>query len=146
MTLDGAQDHSERRLGRLNDSASGFFTLGTPGQTSIAIPSGAVFATSIHTVPLNLPVLIVLQLDAWSPVYSGGNVTSTTTSDFQNTLTFARTGPVFNLAVGVTANSADFSIVDNRLAAVPESSAGILLGTGIAALAAIRRSRRGLTP
>lgn len=141
VRIDGVTDHSERVIGRLYDSASGIFTLGAPGQTSVTIPFATFITPTTFTVPLNVPVHVVLQLDAWGQVYSGGGVTSTVTSDFQNTLTFARTGPVFNLPPGLTANSIDFAIVDNRLAAVPEPSAGVLAGIGMVALGVLRRVR-----
>jgi hypothetical protein len=64
-------------------------------------------------------------LEGWS--------TAATTTDFGDPLSFAPSGPVFNLPPGWTANSISSNIVDNRfvgLSTVPEPSALILFGIG----------------
>lgn len=73
-----------------------------------------------------------------------GNFASAT-SDFGNTLNFATGGPVFNLPEGITVNSTDGLIVDNRWAVIPEPASWMMLGTGAAAWMAglaMRRKRR----
>jgi hypothetical protein len=67
-------------------------------------------------------------------------------TDFGHTLSFAPSGPVFNLPPGWTANSVSGNIVDNRFvgfSAVPEPSALILFGMGaISVLALATRAPR----
>jgi len=60
-----------------------------------------------------------------------------TLGDFSNTLSFATTGPVFNLPPGFTLNSVEANIVDNHFvggATVPEPATLTLLGSGLAGL------------
>jgi hypothetical protein len=78
---------------------------------------------------------VELQLAVVADAQGPGNefFFSHAVSDFSHTLTFARSGPVFNLAAGLTANSADAGIVNNVLA-VPEPPAAWLALAGLALL------------
>lgn len=126
--FDTVQDASYWDIGAV-ESANGIFTgMGTPGQTSAVIPSGSIFTSGTYTVPVNTPVLIQLQLDTQVYTWATSGHSNTATSDFQHTLSFARSGSVFNLPAGFTANSSDFGIVDNRFS-VPEPRLTAIAGT-----------------
>ena len=61
-------------------------------------------------------------------------------ADSGHTLTFARSGPVFNLGAGLTLNSVEAGIADNLLTPVPEPPAALVLaGLGLLAVRSRRR-------
>jgi MYXO-CTERM domain-containing protein len=62
-------------------------------------------------------------------------------ADFGHTLTFAHDGPVFNLAAGLTADSAEAGIVNNVLVPVPEPPVAALALAGLALLGWRSRQR-----
>jgi hypothetical protein len=103
--------------------------------------------TLITTVPimvqLNTPIMIDMALD----VIAGGNAIA----DYSHSADFPIGSDVFNLPAGITANSADFGIVDNRFAgtsaATPEpGSIGLcLLGLGLSGRK-LYRQRKLATP
>lgn len=72
-------------------------------------------------------------------------------SEFQSTVSFPTSGPVFDLPPGYTVNSVSAGIVNNRLvpepsALVPEPSALWLLAAGAGGLCAARRRFSGARP
>lgn len=60
--------------------------------------------------------------------------------DFSHTVTFATSGPVFNIPEGYSANSAEAGITNNTF--VPEPSTAALLVIGCVAALVVRRPRR----
>lgn len=136
--FDAVQDASYWDIGAV-ESANGIFTgMGTPGQTSAVIPIGSTFTSGTHTVPVNTPVLIQLQLDTQVYTWATSGNSNTATSDFQHTMSFALNGPVFNLPTGFTANSEDFGIVENRFT-VPEPRVTALAGACLVLMLIRRR-------
>jgi len=67
-----------------------------------------------------------------SAIGTGGSAEANT--DFSHTFSFTTSGPVFNLPIGYSANSADAYIVNNQVGAVPEPSTLILGIAGFAGL------------
>jgi hypothetical protein len=97
--------------------------------------SGIFTTVSVTTtVPIGSPVTIyaLLDLAAGAPSYH------TTSIDFMHSLSFDA-GSVFALEDGVTANSASWGLVDNRLNAVPLPSAVWLFGSGLLWLVAVTK-------
>jgi hypothetical protein len=111
--------------------------------------TGAVTTTRL-TVPLNSPFTLSLGLDVGAVARSiigefDKPVQLDALSDFTHTLTFAISGPVFDLPPGFTANSPDGFIFDNQFippALVPEPATIGLLGVGVVGLTTLRFSRR----
>ena len=85
-------------------------------------------------VPFDVQIRLSTSADTIisSGIGTGGSAQAN--SDFSHTFSFARTGPVFNLPVGFTANSVDAHIVNNQVVAVPEPSTLILGLAGFAGL------------
>jgi len=100
-----------------------------------------VIASPTFNAPVNTPFSIALQLSAFAAVQASNSdaFSSSATSDFDNTLTFATDRPVFNLPDGFTASSADAAIVNNTFV-VPEPTAALSLLPAIAGV--LRRRRR----
>ena len=103
--------------------------------------SGGTITSPGFNVKVGTPFQVELQLSAASDSNGAGNemFASLATADFSHTLTFAQHGPVFNLAAGLTADSAEAGIVGNALAPVAEPPAALLALLGLAALGLHRR-------
>lgn len=123
-----------------------------PGQTStivngIAPSQSASIDQTIQSLPFSVGVGLPFEVDV-SLSFDARVLTSgfdhyfgSASADFGDTLSFPSSGPVFNLPEGLTASSAEASIVDNQAAPVPEPSA---LGTLLAATILLRRNRNVL--
>jgi hypothetical protein len=96
--------------------------------------SGTITSPSFR-VTVGQPFEIELQLSVVTEAAGPGNefFFAQGVADFGHTLTFAQGGPVFNLAAGLTANSADAGIVNNLLA-VPEPPIAWLALAGLVLL------------
>jgi len=96
--------------------------------TGILADGSSVLLTPVAMVAIDSPFTLDLRLTAGASVgYSYGGTTTASTaalatahSQFNNTLTLASNGQVFNLPAGYTSNSIDGIIVNNQL--VPEPS------------------------
>ena len=93
-----------------------------------------------YTVTYGLAVNLSLQ----------GTTNASVSANFDNTLKFSSTRPVFDLPLGWTAQSADLSIIDNNFCPpgacvppVPEPPPGLLWLLGLATVAAARRRLAG---
>jgi hypothetical protein len=112
-----------------------------------------IITTPAVTVSVGVPLGLALQLVVAGNGNStnggfGNRRTAEGSASFGSTLSFALSGPVFNLPAGYTANSVSGLIVDNHWVrasdtptAVPEPGTFSLLGLGVLALA--RRFGRG---
>lgn len=81
--------------------------------TLLAVPWGCDSETLITTQPIQVPLNTPINLDMILDVIAGGNAIA----DFSHSADFPTGGDVFNLPAGITANSTDLGIVDNRFAA-----------------------------
>lgn len=156
------------KLAEKNDDASVTFTANLNGNTEIAFTvdeglgvvtchgiignapaCGSVYNLASLTgvnviVPLDTPVSFSMEISAFA-LSSDGFVPFDTSASakFGDTFEFPLSGPVFNLEDGVTANSADSFIVDNRFlpptAGTPEPGAWPLALAPIVALLWRRR-------
>jgi hypothetical protein len=99
--------------------------------------------TDTFTVPLDTPLTLSVELQTnASAVLTGGGLASAA-ADFANTLSFPKSGPVFNLSGGATANSVDGGISSNQFTGVPEpGAAGLLILAAAAALGRRCRMRK----
>lgn len=100
--------------------------------------------TPVFNVPVNTPFSVKLQLSATAQVSAKFNEIffMEAVTSFGNTLTFAPSGPAFNLPAGYTINSVDAGIVNNTYV-VPEPSSMCLsaLGVGVIFVFAFARRR-----
>lgn len=82
--------------------------------------SGDVIATTIsldyQNVPVNQPLSMSVSLTALSAAYK---FTCSSTSNFGSTLSFATSGDVFDVPAGVTVNSQEGGIMNNRFGGAP---------------------------
>lgn len=112
-------------------------------------PGNPIFLTPDFQVQSGVPFDVQIQLSTFADaIVTSGNSTGGTAeanSDFSHTFFFASSGPVFNLPIGFTANSADAHIVANQVSAVPvPSSLALAAGAmGLFSISAWRRSKRG---
>ncbi|HZW05990.1 MAG TPA: GC-type dockerin domain-anchored protein [Phycisphaerales bacterium] len=83
-------------------------------------------------VPVSTPFTIemILQVNAQVQVPHGASISTSTTTDFGHTASFATSGPAFNLPPGYTANSAQAGVVNNSFALPPTGCPGDLGTTG----------------
>jgi hypothetical protein len=107
---------------------------------------GSSFHGPITSEGLLAPLDVPFQLSLMLAVSAGGtDINTSGTADYSGSLDLPVGRDVFNLVGGVTANSADFNIVDNRFiassAAVPEPSTWLLLMIGLATLGILGQSR-----
>ena len=117
--------------------SSSFLGLGTCGSGV----HGGISSNSV-LVPLNVSVQLALFIDVSA---GGGDIGTSGSADFSNSLDFPIGSDVFNLAAGVAANSDDLGIVDNRFeSATPLPAALPLFATGLGALGLLgwRRKRK----
>jgi len=113
-------------------SSSGILSGKTPIGGTFSTP--ALSIVSGDTVLLDMSIVVSAQC-------SNQGVGCTASADYLNTLKFVEGVPVFNLPSGWTANSADGSIVNNLLVAVPEPSTCALIAIPLLGLSASRRRR-----
>lgn len=97
------------------------------------------FTTPVRRVPLGVPLPLTLLLRTSANVLTRDGEFADAESNFVDTLTLARSGPVFMLPPGITAHSVQAGIVDNHLQAVPLPGAGMLLSFALPALALLHR-------
>jgi hypothetical protein len=109
--------------------------------------SNPLITTPNFDVQSGVPFDVQIRLSTFaealvsSSVGSGGTAEANT--DFSHTFSFTTSGPVFNLPLGYSANSADANIVNNQVAAVPEPSSFALAAAAMS-LAVATRARRPL--
>jgi hypothetical protein len=107
---------------------------------------GSSFHGPITSEGLLAPLDVPFQLSLFLAVSAGGtDINTSGTADYSGSLDLPVGRDVFNLVGGVTANSADFNIVDNRFipssTTVPEPSTWLLLAFGLVTLGVWRRRR-----
>lgn len=98
-----------------------------------------VFTTPLRRVPLGVPLPLTLSLLTSANVVTRDGDSADAESNFVDTLTLARSGPVFILPPGITAHSAQAGIVDNRLQPVPLPGAVMLFAATLPALVLLHR-------
>jgi hypothetical protein len=112
-----------------------------------------IVATGAFDIPLGVPLTLNMTLSASAGaaghINGGGTFASSGRADFYDTVTFATSGPVFDLPEGFDANSVDGAIVHNRFVGsepaatpVPEPASLTLLASGLAAATARQRRRK----
>ncbi len=101
-----------------------------------------VISSQTFNVPVNTPFSLELSLSANAGAVGRENQTFylESTTNFNNTLTFAADRPVFNLPGGYTINSVEAGILNNAVA-VPEPRTLALIFVGFAA-AVLRQAQR----
>jgi hypothetical protein len=137
--LNSTQAHVSVQLAVLVDTGSGFTNIGggsysltsTDGGAPVVLASGMLsgwsplagtVTTPQFTVTSDEVFRVEIQLQAAASVegwYEESFILDAN-ADFGNTLSFVTDGPVFNLGAGLTANSAEAGIEDNRFVAAPE--------------------------
>jgi hypothetical protein len=124
--------------------SGGNFQLSTSGVLSGLAGGGPSANVSLAmSVPISGQANTPLTIDLSMEVNTVASVGTSGSTNFGDPLSFATTGPVFDLPDGWTANSVSGNIVDNHfvgLAAVPEPSGLFLLAIG--ALPVISLARR----
>ena len=122
------------------DLLSGHYGTGGAVSDSITsdqllIPVGQTFDVRVRVVASTRAVVRILgtPADPSDTVTAGGSGLS----NFQSTVSFAPSGPVFDLPPGYTVNSVSAGIVNNQL--VPEPGVLWLLAGGTAGVFALRR-------
>lgn len=101
-----------------------------------------VFASSVLTVPVGVPVPLSLRIIAGSEGASRDGAAVAGAANFLDTLFLASDGPVFNLPEGYTAHSPSARIVDNHVQPVPLPASLFMLGAAVLALLPGRRLTR----
>jgi hypothetical protein len=137
--LNSTQAHVSVLLAVLVDTGGGFTHIGgggysltsTDGGAPVVLASGMLSGWSPLAGTVTTPQFIVpsdevfrveIQLQAAASVegwYEESFILDAN-ADFGSTLSFVTDGPVFNLGAGLTANSAEAGIEDNRFVAAPE--------------------------
>jgi hypothetical protein len=119
-------------------------TVTTIGLDMLANGVGHI-VTPAFNVTVGVPFEVYLELDTQASITANlpsvFGMTAEANTDFSDTLSFALTGPVFNLPAGYTANSAAAGIVNNSFV-VPEPSSLLLAFFGLAAVVLVRRRHR----
>jgi hypothetical protein len=111
----------------------------------------SLITTPLFNVRVNVPFRLQLGVTAGVSLTARDNEIFSMEggANFGNTLTFATSGPVFNLPGGYTINSVEAGIVDNVYVAVPEASSlwlsALSVGVTIVGAVARRRSPRALS-
>jgi MYXO-CTERM domain-containing protein len=133
----GVYERFETQFGQyIHDT--GMLSAWDSGNTGIVTPSFTVQSG----VPFEVKLILTASSHTEVNFGSGGGGTAEANTGFSHTLAFALDGPVFNLPVGYTADSADAHIVDNSFVA-PEPSSLVLAFLGLAALLLVPRRRKG---
>jgi PEP-CTERM motif len=113
------------------------------GITACGPSFGGPIISQALLVPLNAPIQLALLLEVSA---GGGGINESGNANYLSSLDLPVGRDVFNLADGVNANSADFSIVDNRFTpsgtSVPEPSTWSLLGIGFVTVGILAKRRR----
>lgn len=118
-----------------------------PPATGAPLVYAESLQTPLLTVQTDTPIRATLfftlgaSASAEKAVGSSEDGTAHVTADFGSTLSFPKSGPVFDLPAGFTAHSASGHIVDNQV--VPEPGTSLLVGVGLGTLALVRRRRLG---
>jgi hypothetical protein len=115
------------------DCAAGFhYTL------DLSNTDHAMIATPLFTVPTGVPIITEWMIDA--------NAGGSAAADFESTMSFPPSGPVFDLPAGFTVESSEGRVQDNQWLGVPvpEPETSSLLALGGACLLGghVRRGRR----
>jgi len=121
-----------------------------PGKAKIVFGgSGSANLSSVITSPqftvtANTPFSLEIRLQTNTRPFGFGTlIAGSGSAEFLNTLTFARSGAVFNLAGGYTANSIDAGI-SNNFGTVPLPGSLLLIGSALASLAARALGQRAV--
>jgi hypothetical protein len=119
------------------------FDIGGPG-----VDSGPICTSTPVAVLANVPVPVTISLEAGAEANAGfGSHTEVGTANAFDTFEFPIGSDVFTVDPGVTVNSPDSFVVDNRYlppdatTTVPEPASGLLLVMGLITLGALRRQR-----
>lgn len=148
ITLNGARAGG----GDVSYTFSNGTILETSSELLEGVSAGGAISTVISSDELLLPVGQVFSIEVEASANASGRVqingmpadendAATASgggfSDFLSTVSFPKSGPVFNLPAGYTVNSVSAGVVNNRL--VPEPTALALVSVCTSVLFAVRR-------
>lgn len=123
-----------------SDSITGIFPTSAGLGTHLFTFNNAMATSGAVTVPLNIPILVKLRLEAGAHT-SGYIGQARGVGEAELTAQLRTFGDVFNLPNGFSAESTDFNIVDNQVQ-TPEPGTLLLSGIGLLALGLWRRRTR----